>query len=59
MAMVTDYDVWKEHPVCVDDIVKTMKANIVNVRNMILEAIARIPEERTCECRSALKGALV
>ena len=59
MAMVTDYDVWKEHPVCVDDIVKTMKANIENVRNIILEAIAKIPKERMCECKSALKGALV
>jgi len=59
MAMVTDYDVWKEHPVCVDDIVRTMQANIANVRNMILEAIVRIPEERDCECKCALKGALV
>jgi 5'-methylthioadenosine phosphorylase len=59
VAMVTDYDVWKDHPVCVDDIVKTMKANIENVKRIIAEAIVKIPRERGCECKNALKGALV
>jgi len=59
IAMVTDYDVWKEHPVCVDDIVKTMKANIENVKRIIAETIAKLPQERQCECKTALKGALV
>lgn len=59
MAMVTDYDVWKEHPVCVDDIVKTMKANIENVRRIIFETVKRIPRERSCGCKNALSGALV
>ncbi len=59
IAMVTDYDVWKEHPVCVDDIVRTMKANIENVKLMIRETIAKLPSERACECKTALKGALV
>jgi len=35
-----------------------MQANIANVRNLILEAIVRIPR-RGCECKCALKGALV
>jgi 5'-methylthioadenosine phosphorylase len=59
VAMVTDYDVWKDHPVCVDDIIKTMKANIENVKKIVFETVKRIPKERTCECRSALKSALV
>jgi len=59
IAMVTDYDVWKDHPVCVDDIVKTMRANIENVKRIIRETIARIPENRGCECKVALKSALV
>ena len=58
-AMVTDYDVWKDHPVCVDDIVKTMKANIENVKRIIAKAIVKIPKERRCECKEALKSALV
>jgi 5'-methylthioadenosine phosphorylase len=59
IAMVTDYDVWKDHPVCVDDIVKTMKANIENVKRIITETVVKIPEKKACECSSALKNAVV
>lgn len=59
IATVTDYDVWKEHPVCVDDIIRTMRSNIENVKRIIVEAIARLPKERGCECGSALKSAFV
>lgn len=59
MSMVTDYDVWKEHVVCVDDIVRTMRGNIENVKRIIVEAVARLPSERSCECGGALKGAFV
>ena len=59
IAMATDYDVWKDHPVCVDDIVKTMKANIENVKRIIVETIEKIPKERNCECKNALKNALI
>ena len=59
MSMVTDYDVWKDQPVCVDDIVRTMKGNIENVKRLIAEAVTRLPKERCCKCGSALKGALV
>jgi 5'-methylthioadenosine phosphorylase len=59
IATVTDYDVWKDHPVCVDDIVRTMRLNIENVKRIIVEAVARLPKERCCECGSALKSAFV
>jgi 5'-methylthioadenosine phosphorylase len=59
IATVTDYDVWKDQPVCVDDIVKTMRANIENVKRIIIEAVAKMPMERGCECKSALKSAFV
>ena len=59
IATVTDYDVWKDHVVCVDDIVRTMRGNIENVKRIIVEAIARLPEKRGCECGGALKGAFV
>jgi 5'-methylthioadenosine phosphorylase len=59
IATVTDYDVWKDHPVCVDDIVKTMRANIENLKRIIVEAVVRMPKERGCECKSALKSAFV
>jgi 5'-methylthioadenosine phosphorylase len=59
VAMVTDYDVWKDHPVSVEDIVKTMRANIENVKKIVFETVKRIPKKRGCECKSALKSALV
>jgi 5'-methylthioadenosine phosphorylase len=59
IAMVTDYDVWKDHPVCVDDVVKTMKANIQNVKQIIAETIKKVPKEKECQCGIALKSALV
>jgi len=59
IATVTDYDVWKDHPVCVDEIVATMRANIKNVKRIIVEAVARVPKERGCECGSALKSAFI
>ncbi|MCW4047947.1 MAG: S-methyl-5'-thioadenosine phosphorylase [Candidatus Bathyarchaeota archaeon] len=59
IATVTDYDVWKDHPVCVDEIVATMRANIETVKRIIVETVARLPKERGCECGSALKNALV
>jgi 5'-methylthioadenosine phosphorylase len=59
IATVTDYDVWKDHPVCVDDVVKTMRANIENVKRIIIDAVTRLPKERGCECQNALKSAFV
>ena len=59
ISTVTDYDVWKDHSVCVDDIVKIMKTNIENVKRVIAEAVAELPKERACKCNEALKGAFV
>ncbi len=59
ISTVTDYDVWKDHPVCVDDVMATMRANIENVKKIIAETVARLPREPSCECGHALKGALV
>jgi 5'-methylthioadenosine phosphorylase len=59
IATVTDYDVWKEHPVNAREIVKTMKENVEKVKDLLSEAIPKIPKERTCECAMALKNALV
>lgn len=59
IATVTDYDVWKDQPVSVAEVRKTMKANIEKVKRIITAAIPRIPKERRCECKSALKNALI
>src|SRR4030066_162417 len=59
IAAVTDYDVWKEEPVSVEKVVKTMRANVEKVKRLIAEAVVHIPTERNCECRSALSKALI
>jgi 5'-methylthioadenosine phosphorylase len=57
ISTVTDYDVWKDHPVCVDDIISTMKGNIEIVKRIIAKAVEKIPTELGCSCEEALKGA--
>jgi 5'-methylthioadenosine phosphorylase len=57
LAMVTDYDVWAEKPVSAEEILTTMKRNIENIRKLIEITIPCIPDERNCECSSALKSA--
>ncbi len=59
ISTVTDYDVWKDHAVCVNDIVKIMKSNIENVKRIIAETVAKLPNEPACRCNEALKGAFV
>jgi len=59
IAAVTDYDVWKEEPVSVEKVVKTMRANVEKVKRLIAEAVGGIPTKRKCECKSALRNALV
>ncbi len=59
ISTVTDYDVWKDHPVSADEILKVMKANIENVKRILVDAVAKIPEDRSCECKSALRSALI
>ena len=59
ISTVTDYDVWKDHPVCADEVVATMKASVEKVKRIILEAAAHIPKEQGCECKNALNGAFL
>jgi 5'-methylthioadenosine phosphorylase len=58
VAMVTDYDVWAEKPVSAAEVLKTMEKNSGNFKKLIMGAIPEIPEERNCDCGTALMGAL-
>ncbi len=61
IALVTDYDCW--HPdhdsVTVEMVMSTLTQNAKVAQDIIAGAVARLPYERTCECASALKYALV
>src|SRR5437879_11026066 len=61
LALVTDYDSW--HPdhdsVTVDMIVATLLQNAKTAQQAIAEAVARIPEDRTCACKDALATAII
>ena len=61
IALVTDYDCW--HPshdqVTVEMIVANLTQNAHKAQQVIAEAVARLPFERTCECASALKYAII
>ena len=45
VAMVTDYDCWKEEHCTVEDIMKVMKVNYVNAQKLIKELIPSLSEK--------------
>jgi 5'-methylthioadenosine phosphorylase len=61
IALVTDYDCW--HPdhdhVTVEMIIANLTQNAQTAQRIIANAVERLPFERTCECASALKYALI
>ncbi|HOW27976.1 MAG TPA: S-methyl-5'-thioadenosine phosphorylase [Elusimicrobiota bacterium] len=59
VALVTDYDVWKEgEEVTVEKVVETLNANVDNVKRLIRQALPRLERKRTCACSSALRYAI-
>jgi 5'-methylthioadenosine phosphorylase len=60
-AMVTDYDCWHEghDDVTIDQIVKVMNQNAVNACRVVKAAVAAMPSERDCACKTALQYALL
>ena len=61
IALVTDYDCW--HPdhdqVTVDMIIANLTQNARAAQQVIAGAVARLPHDRTCECATALKHAII
>ncbi len=61
IALVTDYDCW--HPdhesVTVDLVIANLLQNAKAAQQIIADAVGRLPYERTCECATALKYALI
>jgi len=57
LAMITDFDVWQEKPVEAQEVIKTMKENLDKIKKILKATIPKIPKERNCFCREALKDA--
>lgn len=62
LAMVTDYDCWKEHSadeVTVETVVSNMKKNSSKARSIINKVLPLIARNRSCICTKSLKGAIM
>lgn len=61
IAGVTDYDSWQEksEPLVIEELVKTLQQNIGTIKQIIKLAVNRVPDERECECATALATGLV
>ena len=61
IALVTDYDCWHpEHDqVTVEMIIANLTQNAQMAQQVIAGAVGALPFERTCECASALKHAII
>ena len=61
MAMITDYDCWKEDEahVTVEMVIANLMKNAATAKAIIAEAVAQIPTEPSWPCHSALKNAIM
>ena len=61
MAMVTDYDCWREghDAVTLEEILGVLHQNAENAARVVRAAVAAMPRERGCACATALKYAIV
>lgn len=61
LAMVTDYDCWREEEevVSVDAIIANLNKNAENAKRIIKETVRKIPARQECTCKDALKTAIM
>jgi len=61
MAMVTDYDCWREghDDVTVDQVIAVLHTNADNASKVVRAAVAAMPAKRACACASALQYAIL
>jgi 5'-methylthioadenosine phosphorylase len=61
IALVTDYDCWHpEHDqVTIEMIVANLTRNVKMAQQVMAAAVERLPFDRTCECATALKHAIL
>jgi 5'-methylthioadenosine phosphorylase len=61
VALVTDYDAWREHEggVQTHDVVAVVNANVKKVQALLRHVVSRIDPAPACQCRSALATAIM
>ena len=61
LAMVTDYDCWKEEleAVSVDTVVSNLNNNVSAAKAIIKSVVPQISGKRNCACPESLKGAIM
>jgi 5'-methylthioadenosine phosphorylase len=61
LALATDYDCWHEteEAVSVEAVIAVLMKNVENAKAIIKEVAARLPKERTCPAKDALKFAIL
>lgn len=59
IATITDYDVWKDEDVTIEQVILNATKNETAVKDIIATAIEKIPQRRSCICGSALAGAII
>ena len=61
MAMVTDYDAWKddEGHVTVEMVVANLQRNAAQAKKILAEALPAIPLKPGCSCHSSLRNAIL
>ena len=57
LATVTDYDVWKDEPVDINMVLKTMSECISKIIKLLETGLPKIPAKRSCGCADAPKDA--
>jgi len=62
ISLVTDYDAGLEgdkrvKPVSHHEVIRVFERNMKRLRNLLVEIIERLPQERSCDCGHALKNA--
>ncbi len=57
IATVTDYDVWSEKPVDVNEVINIMRQNEEKVPKILSRVIPKIHDQRNCKCSLRLENA--
>lgn len=61
MALVTDYDCWKEDEahVTVEMVIENLNKNAALAKSIVKHTIARLPRDLSCSCHSSLSNAIM